>query len=75
MSETSEAENNVPRPTLSAADLERWHEGGATWRALRVSDEEAVIELCTCTGEPVDVLAGRDPELVAFVRAHGLRGG
>jgi hypothetical protein len=60
------------RPTLTVADLERWEENGASWRALEVSDERAVVELCTCYGEPVDMLAGDEPELIEFVRARGL---
>ena len=60
------------RPTLTVADLERWEENGATWRALEVSDERAVVELRTCYGEPVDTLAGDAPELIDFVRARGL---
>ncbi len=63
------------RPGLSVAALERWEDNGASWRALEVSDERAVVELCTCYGEPVDVLAGEAPELVAYVREHGLRSG
>ena len=61
------------RPTLTVADLERWVENGAGWRAVEVSDDRAVVELCTCFGEPVDLLSGEAPELVAYVRAHGLR--
>ena len=61
------------RPGLSVADLERWVENGATWRAVEVSEERAVVELCTCYGEPVDLLAGETPELVAYVRERGLR--
>jgi hypothetical protein len=57
------------RPRLTKADLERWQESGATWRALEITDQSAVVELCTCTGEPVDVLAGSGDELVEFVRA------
>jgi hypothetical protein len=63
------------RPTLTLADLQRWQESGATWRALEVTDERAVVELCTCTGEPVDLLTGAGPELVAFVRECGLSSG
>ena len=48
----------------------RWEDSGATWRALEVSDKRAVVELCTCYGEPVDVLSGDAPELIEFVRAH-----
>ena len=58
------------RPRLTVADLERWQENGATWRALEITDDGAVVELCTCTGEPVDVLAGTGEEFVGFVRAH-----
>jgi hypothetical protein len=66
---------DAPRPTLTLADLQRWQESGATWRALEVTDEQAVVELCTCTGEPVDLLTGTGRELVAFVRECGLSSG
>jgi hypothetical protein len=66
---------DAPRPTLTLADLQRWQDSGATWRALEVTDEQAVVELCTCTGEAVDLLAGAGPELVAFVRERGRSSG
>jgi hypothetical protein len=50
--------------------LKRWEDHGAVWRAVSVSDERAVIDLCTCTGEPVDRLESDDPELIRFVREH-----
>ena len=50
--------------------LRRWEEHGAVWRALHVSDEHAVVELCTCTGEPVERLESGDPELVRYLRDH-----
>jgi hypothetical protein len=55
---------------VTVADLERWEEHGASWRTLELSDQRAVVELCTCYGEPVDRLEGTEPELVEFVRAH-----
>ena len=58
------------RPSLTLEDLTRWEENGATWRALEITDEGAVVELRTCYGETVDVLRGDAPELIAFVRAH-----
>jgi hypothetical protein len=61
------------RPSLVLADLERWVENGAGWRALEVSDELAVVELRTCSGEPVDTLESTDPRLIDYVRAK--RGG
>ena len=58
------------RPTLTLADLRRWEDSGATWRALEVKDDRAVVELCSCMGEPVDTQIGDEPDLIAFVRAH-----
>ena len=58
------------RPQLTIEALERWEDNGATWRPLEVSDERAVVELCTCYGEPVDTLQTQVPEVIAFVRAH-----
>jgi hypothetical protein len=58
------------RPLITAEDLERWTDNGAQWRPLEVSDELAVVELCTCYGEPVDVVQGRAPALIAYVREH-----
>jgi hypothetical protein len=48
--------------------LRRWEDHGATWRAVHVSDGHAVVDLCTCTGEPVERLESDDPELVRFLR-------
>jgi hypothetical protein len=48
--------------------LTRWEDSGAVWRAVHVSDERAVVDLCTCTGEPVDRLESADPELIRFLR-------
>ncbi|MBV9311168.1 MAG: hypothetical protein JOZ73_10060 [Solirubrobacterales bacterium] len=59
------------RPEITLADLERWEDHGATWRTLELSDSRAVLELCTCYGEPVDVVEGTRRELIEFVRAQG----
>jgi hypothetical protein len=48
--------------------LRRWEDHGAEWRAVHVSDERAVVDLCTCTGEPVDRLESSDPDLIRFLR-------
>jgi hypothetical protein len=58
------------RPPFTVEELRRWEEHGATWRAVELSDAGAVVELCTCYGEPVDIVRGDAPELIAFVRAH-----
>jgi hypothetical protein len=51
-------------------ELERWEEYGAVWRPLELSDARVVVELCTCYGEPVDVVQSEDAELIAFVRSR-----
>jgi hypothetical protein len=58
------------RPPVTVEDLTRWEEHGAIWRPLEVSDERAVVELCTCYGERVDVVRSDAPDLIAFVRAQ-----
>jgi hypothetical protein len=49
------------------AILERWEDGGAMWRALHVSEHKAIVDLCTCTGEPVEQLESDDPELIRLL--------
>jgi hypothetical protein len=55
---------------MTVDDLERWTDHGAIWKTLEVSDELAVVQLCTCYGEPVDVVESEKPELIAYVRAQ-----
>jgi hypothetical protein len=58
------------RPPITVSDLERWVAHGARWRAVELSDQRAVVELCTCYGEPVDMVQSSAPELIEFVRRH-----
>jgi hypothetical protein len=58
------------RSQATVEDLERWEEYGATWRMVELGDEQVVVELCTCYGEPVDMVASRDPSVIEFVRRH-----
>ena len=57
------------RSGLTISELEDWELHGATWRPLEVTDVRAVVELCSCSGEPMDVVEGEGPELIEFVRA------
>jgi len=50
--------------------LQRWEEGGAGWRVEPLTDERAVIQLCACTGEPMDRLESDDEQLIEFVRSR-----
>jgi hypothetical protein len=58
------------RAPLTVAELEHWVESGATWRAVEIEDARAVVELCTCYGEPVDLREGAGDELIEYVRAR-----
>ena len=61
----------MPRP-VTVEELEDWELNGATWRPLELSEGRAVVELCTCYGEPVDVVESDAPEFIEFVRTHPL---
>lgn len=52
----------------SAIDvLERWEAHGAVWRLCWRGDDEAVVDLCSCTGELMDQLRSTEPALLAYV--------
>jgi hypothetical protein len=48
--------------------LRRWEDHGAEWRIESLTDERAVVMLCTCTGEPVERLESDDDALLKFLR-------
>ena len=60
----------APHDADPVAILTRWEQHGATWRVRSLSPTEAVVELCTCYGDPVDELRSGDPALLAFVAAR-----
>ena len=55
------------RVTATIDILTRWELSGAIWRVQSISDAEAVVELCTCFGEPVDRIESEDPDLIAYL--------
>jgi hypothetical protein len=58
------------RSPITLEELERWVDHGATYQALEISDEHAVVEMRTCYGEPVDVREAEAPELIEYLRSH-----
>ena len=58
------------RSGLTVSELEDWELHGAIWRPLDVADIRAVVELCSCSGERVDVVEGDAPELIEFIRSR-----
>lgn len=51
------------------AELEDWTLHGAIWQPVEVTAGRAVVELCTCHGERVDVVESADPAFIEYVRS------
>lgn len=58
----------APDP-LTVDELERWRLFGAHWRIVEISPERAEVELCTCTGEPVERRRTGEPAVLEYLRA------
>jgi hypothetical protein len=48
--------------------LERWRDGGGDYRVLHLSQDAAVVDLCTCDGQPMERLESGDPRLIEYLR-------
>ena len=55
---------------LTVEELDRWVGFGAQWRLVELTEERAVVDLCTCTGEPVERRMSSDPAVIGHVRAQ-----
>jgi hypothetical protein len=47
--------------------LERWEAHGAVWRTRSLAEGQAIVDLLTCYGEPVDEVRSEDPELLRYL--------
>jgi hypothetical protein len=47
--------------------LRRWEDHGAVWRVVELTADRAVVDLCTCYGEPVDRIESTDSQLLRFL--------
>lgn len=54
-------------PETPTDTLLRWEQHGAVWPAKSVSETEAVVDLCTCAGEPVDQLRFTDAAVLRYL--------
>ena len=57
-------------PESPVETLRRWADHGAEWRVVHVSERHAVVDLCTCHGEPVERLESDDERLITFLMAR-----
>lgn len=55
-------------PALTVDGLERWVLFGAHWHVMHLSPDRATVELCACTGEPVERLESHDPAVNDYLR-------
>lgn len=54
--------------SVTIAELESWVLSGAQWRVLDISRDGAVVEMCACTGEPMQRLRTADPTVIEYLR-------
>jgi hypothetical protein len=57
--------------SVTVEHLKDWELNGATWRAVELADDHAVIDLCSCTGERMDRVQSDQPEVIEYVRSRG----
>lgn len=58
--------------TAEALTIERlrsWALSGAHWRVVEITEDHAVVDMCACTGEPVERLEAGDSEVLEYLRA------
>ena len=53
---------------LTIDDLERWVLSGAQWRVVDISPEHAVVDMCSCMGEPMERVESDDPAVIGYLR-------
>lgn len=56
--------------TATVKELQDWRLNGAIWRAVALTPDRAVVDLCACTGEAMDRVESDQPEFIEFVRLH-----
>ena len=59
-----------PGGRLTIEALERWALFGAHWRVLEAAADTVLVELCQCTGEPVERHRVDDAEVIEYLQAH-----
>jgi len=55
---------------LTVSELERWAQFGAHWNVIELSEDAATVDLCACTGEPVERRQSSDPALIDYLQTR-----
>jgi hypothetical protein len=58
----------VSDEVLTVERLEQWTRSGAHWWVVALADNHAVVQLCACTGEPVERLESDNRELNEYLQ-------
>ncbi len=53
---------------LTIDRLEEWVRSGGHWRVVDISTEHVTVDLCACTGEPMQRLGSDDPTVIGYLR-------
>jgi hypothetical protein len=53
---------------LTIDDLDRWTTSGAHWRVVDISSQRVVVDLCACTGEPMERVESENPAVIGYLR-------
>jgi hypothetical protein len=52
---------------LTLEHLDRWVLSGAHWRVVNITGQLVVVDLCACTGEPVERRQSDDPVVINYL--------
>ena len=58
----------APNSEDPVVTLERWTDSGADYRVVHLSDEAAVVDLCTCDGQPMERLESSEARFIEYLR-------
>lgn len=66
----------MTRQAVTISGLEHWVANGAHWRVVDLSAGRAVVDMCACTGEPMERVESDDPAVISYLRTArcGLEG-
>ena len=53
---------------LTTDDLNRWTTSGGHCRVVDISSERVLVDLCACTGEPMERVESEGPAVIAYLR-------
>lgn len=53
---------------LTIERLQQWALAGGSWRVADISTNRVVVDLCACTGEPMQRAQSDDPAVIAHLR-------